>query len=71
MYYRLSEYTNGDYVGADGKRYHLSECNIALTPNGVNYGYSEFASKDECLAAWNITYDPLPAPVRSAEDSSL
>lgn len=64
MYYRLTEYDTGDYVGDDGKRYRLAECNQASTPDGINVGYTEFNSKEECMTAWNITYSPAPPPER-------
>lgn len=56
MMYKLEENKQGEYVDRDGTRYHVNECNAAYTPDGLNAGYTEFASEDEMMAAWSLTH---------------
>lgn len=71
MFYKKYEDENGEVRDADGKRYGLSECVAAGTPKGLNVGYTEFASRDECLAAWGLTDVPeeerFPMPPMNTE----
>ena len=54
MFYRLEKDENGNVRGKDGTRYMLSECRVAYTPNGVNYGYTAFESRAAALAAFGV-----------------
>lgn len=55
MVYKLTKDENGNVRDKDGVRYYLSECGVAYTPQGVNYGYTPFDSREACLAAWELT----------------
>lgn len=54
MVYKLEKDENGNVRGKDGTRYMLSECRVAYTPQGVNYGYTAFPSRAAALAAYNV-----------------
>ena len=54
MVYKLEKDENGNVKDKNGVRYMLSECRIAYTPRGVNYGYTEFESRAAALAAYNV-----------------
>lgn len=55
MFYKLEKDENGNVRDKDGVRYMLSECRVAYTPKGVNYGYTEFESRSACLEALELT----------------
>lgn len=54
MVYKLEKDENGNVRNAKGERFVLSECRIAYTPQGVNYGYTEFESRSAALAAFGV-----------------
>lgn len=53
-FYRLTTDENGNVRDKDGVRYYISECGVAYTPNGVNYGYTEYPSRAAALAALGV-----------------
>lgn len=56
MFYRKDEYTQGEYISADGTRIILSQArNVRPTK-----GWTRFNSREDCLAAWDLTYNPQP-----------
>lgn len=67
MFYKMTTMKDGDYIDAEGNRYRLAECNKVATPDGFNVGYSEFETKEECLATWGLSYSPAPPPARGIE----
>ena len=54
MVYKLEKDENGNVRNAKGERFMLSECRVAYTPKGINYGYEEFESRSAALAAYNV-----------------
>lgn len=58
MVYRLEKDENGNVRDKNGVRYMLSECRVAYTPNGINYGYTEFESRAAALAAFGVEEVP-------------
>lgn len=54
MVYKLEKDENGNVRGKDGTRYMLSECRVAYTPKGINYGYTEFPSRAAALAHYGV-----------------
>jgi hypothetical protein len=54
MVYKLEKDENGNVRNAKGERFMLSECRVAYTPQGVNYGYTEFESRAAALAAFGV-----------------
>lgn len=54
MVYKLEKDENGNVRNAKGERYMLSECRVAYTPQGVNYGYTEYPSRQAALAAFGV-----------------
>lgn len=60
MYYRIRPKENGDYVSQSYERFYLME-NIK-PPKVYRDLYTWFDTKEECLEAWGLTYDPLPEP---------
>lgn len=58
MMYCLLLDESGDYLTGDGKRCTLLCCRRIRTSAGVNEGWTHFATFEECLAAWRLTYAP-------------
>ena len=54
MVYKLEKDENGNVRNANGERFMLSECRVAYTPQGVNYGYTEYPSRQAALAAFGV-----------------
>lgn len=54
MVYKIEKDENGNVRNAKGERFMLSECRIAYTPQGVNYGYTEFPSRAAALAHYGV-----------------
>ena len=54
MVYNLEKDESGNVRNAKGERFMLSECRVAYTPQGVNYGYTEFPSRAAALAAFGV-----------------
>lgn len=55
MFYQKQENERGNFIDSEGVRYSLTECKCALTPQGMNVGYTEFESREACLEAWGLT----------------
>ena len=54
MFYKLEKDENGNVRDKNGVRYMLSECRVAYTPKGVNYGYEEFESREAALKHYKV-----------------
>lgn len=54
MVYKIEKDENGNVRNAKGERFMLSECRVAYTPNGVNYGYTAFESRSAALKHYNV-----------------
>ena len=54
MVYKIEKDENGSVRDKNGVRYMLSECRIAYTPQGVNYGYTFFATRADALAFYGV-----------------
>ena len=54
MFYKLIKDENGNVRDKNGVRYHLIECQTAHTKNGVNYGYTEFPSRQAALVFYGV-----------------
>jgi hypothetical protein len=54
MVYKIEKDENGNVLGKDGTRFMLSECRVAYTPQGINYGYTEYPSRAAALAAFGV-----------------
>lgn len=58
MVYKLEKDENGNVRNAKGERFMLSECRVAYTPNGKNYGYTEFPTREAALAFYGVEEVP-------------
>ena len=54
MFYKIEKDENGNVKDAQGERFMLSECRVAYTPQGVNYGYTAFESRAAALKHYNV-----------------
>ena len=48
----------GEWINNDGERRTLLSGHIAYTPDGVNVGWVEFETVEECAQAWGLRFDP-------------
>lgn len=53
MKYLLIENEKGQYIGKDGKRYDILECEYAVGPRAD--GFVDFESLEEALKTWGLT----------------
>lgn len=60
MYYHKSINPQGVYSDEHATRYDVSE--FEHPERDLRRMCQEFPSLDACLAAWHLTYDPLPEP---------
>lgn len=60
MVYKKIQNEKGDYKDNQEVRYCVLEAHEAWTPEGKNVGWDEFENMDAALAAYGLTYDPLP-----------
>lgn len=56
--YKLEKSEYGECRDKNGVRYTLNECGVAITPQGVNYGYEEFQSRAAALKHYNVSDIP-------------
>ena len=54
MVYKIEKDENGNVRNAKGERFMLSECRVAYTPQGVNYGYTFFETRAAALAHYGV-----------------
>lgn len=54
MFYKLTKNESGNVKDAQGVRYRLAECVAAHTPQGVNYGYTFFPTREAALAFYGV-----------------
>lgn len=54
MVYKIEKDENGNVRNSKGERFMLSECRVAYTPKGINYGYTEYPSRAAALAAFGV-----------------
>lgn len=57
-HYQLHDSPQGAYVRRDGTRCDLLCVGNIRTPQGLNVGWTPFATLADCLAAWELTYQP-------------
>lgn len=63
IYAKKTENPEGDYVDAAAARWDFAACDRVVsrkTPEEL--GYTTFDTRDAALAAWGLTYVPLPIP---------
>jgi hypothetical protein len=69
MVYKIEKDENGNVRNAKGERFMLSECRVAYTPQGVNYGYMFFPTRSAALAFYGVEDIPeeemFPPPVEA------
>ena len=54
MFYKL--YTeDGEYIDSTGNPGNLVECNSALTPEGVNCGWTEYDNIEQAIAGFCLS----------------
>lgn len=58
MFYKRIQDPNGFYIAADNTRWELSSARTVRPTTGWTW----FDTLDDCLEAWELTYDPLPEP---------
>ena len=49
---------SGEWINDRGERVTLLGGYVAYTPQGVNVGWSEFETVEECAQAWGLRFDP-------------
>ena len=54
MFCKLEKSEYGECRDKDGVRYTINECGVAITPQGVNYGYTEFPSRADALKYYGV-----------------
>lgn len=59
MYFQRLDDAYGDYTDKGGERCSVLQARRVRPADG----WMVFETLDECLAAWELTYDPLPLPV--------
>ena len=60
MVYKKIQNDYGDYKDKKNVRYDVLEAHEAYTPEGKNVGWDEYADLETALAAYGLTYDPMP-----------
>lgn len=60
MVYKKIQNEKGDYKDNQEVRYEVLEAHEAWTPQGKNVGWDFFENKEAALAAYGLTYEPLP-----------
>ena len=50
---------SGEWINQTGERVTLLSGHIAYTPEGVNVGWTEFNTLEDCAMAWGLTYQPI------------
>lgn len=66
--YKLEKSEYGECRDKNGVRYTINECGVACTPNGINYGYTEFPSRQAALDAFGVEDIPEDELFPSMED---
>lgn len=69
MIYRRTEAAQGSYVDADGARWNVECCRRIRTREGVDAGWTEFATAEAALTEWGLEYDPLPTGEAGGADA--
>ena len=54
MWYKLVLQDDGKYVDASGERKELIACNEAITPEGLNVGFTEFENDEAAMSFFQI-----------------
>lgn len=57
-HYQLHDNPQGAYIRQDGLRCDLLCVGNIRTAQGLNVGWAPFASLEDCLTAWGLTYQP-------------
>lgn len=72
MFFKKCESFDGLYVDTDGKRYDISATRRTRDPQGINCGYTEFATMEDAIKAWGLTASdpPLPSPPTLIDDEN-
>lgn len=60
MVYKKIANEHGSYKDANEVRFDVLEAHEAHTPQGLNVGWDEFENMDAAIAAYGLTYEPLP-----------
>ena len=60
MVYRKIQNEQGHYKDTQDVRWDILEAHEAHTPQGLNVGWDEQADLSAAVAAYGLTYDPLP-----------
>lgn len=50
---------SGDWINHEGERTTLLSGSIAYTPEGINVGWTEFETEEECAQAWGLRHEPV------------
>ena len=53
--YKLEKSEYGECRDKNGVRYTLNECGVAITPQGVNYGYTFFETRQAALSFYGVS----------------
>lgn len=49
---------SGEWINQTGERVTLLSGHIAYTPEGVNVGWTEFDTVEDCALAWGLRFQP-------------
>lgn len=69
MVYKKFQNEKGDYKDNQNVRYNVLEAHEAYTPQGKNMGWDEFENMDAALAAYGLTFDPLPPEPKTNKEA--
>ena len=58
VFKQISE-PSGEWINQTGERVTLLSGHIAYTPEGVNVGWVEFESAQECEKEWGLRHEPI------------
>ena len=59
MVFKQFDDPSGDWIDTEGKRVILVSGNAAYTPDGLNAGWTEFESVEECEKEWGLRYNRI------------
>lgn len=65
VYAKKNENAEGEYRMTDGMRWDFTAAVKVHDPSGrtpEELGYTPFENEEAALAAWGLTYEPLPIP---------
>ena len=54
MFYQLSKNENGEYITESNEIVDLLKCNLSISKEGVNIGWTEFKTDEEAIKFFGL-----------------